>query len=103
VLSSGGQRETPIDVSASQAAGRTVYVAGQYFTNQDPYYFRIDGSIYFKINNKRATHSLQLDVQNVTNRLNYYYQYFDSRDGRVKDVKQVGILPVISYRVEFHR
>ena len=103
VLYSGGQRETPIDVSASQAAGRTVYVAGQYFTNQDPYYFRIDGSIYYKINNKKATHSLQLDVQNVTNRLNYYYQYYDNRDGRVKDVKQVGILPVISYRVEFHR
>ncbi len=103
VLYSGGQRESPIDISASRSSGRTIYVAGQYFTNQDPYYFRIDGSIYFKVNNKKATHSLQLDVQNVTNRLNYYYQYFDSRDGRVKDVKQVGILPVISYRVEFHR
>lgn len=102
VLWSGGQRESPIDLAASLAAGKTVYVTGAYYSVQDPYYFRIDASLYYKINNKRATHSIQFDVQNITNRHNYYYQYYDNRDGRIKDVKQIGILPTISYRVDFH-
>lgn len=102
IVYSGGQRESLIDATQSLATGETVYIPNEYFTLKDPYYFRWDGSIYFKLNNKRATHTLEFDVQDITNRRNYSYTYYDSRSGRVKDVLETGLIPVISYRIEFH-
>jgi hypothetical protein len=103
VLYSGGQRESPIDTAASIAAGRAQYVQGQYFTQQLPYYFRIDASTYLKFNGKKATHSIEIDLQNVTNRMNLYYTAFDPRDGKVKRFDQTGFIPTVSYRIDFHR
>lgn len=102
VLYSGGQRESPIDLSASQAAGKTIYVPNQYFTTQSKPYFRTDASLYYKLNNKRATHTIELDVQDVTNYINYWYSYYDVRSSQVKHVNESGIIPVISYRIDFH-
>lgn len=101
VLYSGGMRESPIDINSSVQAGETVYVPKQYFTRQVPAYFRTDLGVYYKINNKRVTHSIQLEVQNVTNRQNFYYSYFDREAATVKTVNQLGILPNLSYRIDF--
>lgn len=101
VLYSGGMRESPIDLNSSIQSGETVLVPKQYFTRQVPAYFRTDLGVYYKINNKRVTHSIQLEVQNVTNRQNFYYSYFDRDAGAVKTVNQLGILPNLSYRIDF--
>lgn len=101
VLYSGGMRESPIDLNSSIQSGETVFVPKQYFTRQVPAYFRTDLGVYYKINNKRVTHSIQLEVQNVTNRQNFYYSYFDRDAGAVKTVNQLGILPNLSYRIDF--
>lgn len=101
VLYSGGMRESPIDLNGSIQSGETVYVPKQYFTRQVPAYFRTDLGVYYKINNKRVTHSIQLEVQNVTNRQNFYYSYFDREAATVKTVNQLGILPNLSYRIDF--
>lgn len=103
VLYSGGQRESPIDTAASVMEGRAQYVQGQYFTQQLPYYFRIDASSYLKFNRPKATHSIEIDLQNITNRMNLYYTAFDPRDNRVKRFNQTGFVPTISYRIDFHR
>lgn len=103
VLYSGGQRESPIDTAASVVAGRAQYVQGQYFTQQLPYYFRIDAGTYLKFNRPKATHSIEIDLQNITNRMNLYYTAFDPRDNRVKRFDQTGFVPTISYRIDFHR
>lgn len=102
VLYSGGLRESQIDLAKSRATKQTEYVAGKYFTEQGPAYFRADASVYYKINNKRATHTIQFEAQNLTNRENYYFSYFDSNAGEVKRVNQIGLLPNISYRIDFH-
>lgn len=101
VLYSGGMRESPIDLNSSIQSGETVFVPKQYFTRQVPAYFRTDLGVYYKINNKRVTHSIQLEVQNVTNRQNFYYSYFDRDAAAVKTVNQLGILPNLSYRIDF--
>lgn len=101
VLYSGGMRESPIDLNGSIQSGETVLVPKQYFTRQVPAYFRTDLGVYYKINNKRVTHSIQLEVQNVTNRQNFYYSYFDREAATVKTVNQLGILPNLSYRIDF--
>ena len=102
VLTNGGSRESVIDVAQSMATGKEKYVQDQYFTKQVPSYFRVDGGIYYKVNNKRATHTIQLDVQNITNRKNFYFSYYDYKSATVKTVNQLGFFPNISYRIEFH-
>ncbi len=102
VLYSGGMRESVIDVGASKIHNREIHVPGLYYSKQGPAYFRTDIGVYYRINRQKATHSIQLDVQNITNRENYYASYFDSRTGAVKQINQIGILPNISYRIDFH-
>ncbi|MBN9483734.1 MAG: hypothetical protein BGO70_09025 [Bacteroidetes bacterium 43-93] len=102
VISSRGQRESPIDYTASITENKTVYVSGQYYSLKDPAYFRCDASAYYKLNNKRATHTIALDIQNVTNRRNFSYTYFDMRSNSIKNVLETGLIPSLSYRIEFH-
>lgn len=101
LLFSGGVRESPIDLAASRKANEVVLVPKQYYTKQVPAYFRSDIGIYYKINRQRATHSIQLEIQNVTNRENYYYSYYDEDAGDIKRVNQLGIFPNIAYRIDF--
>jgi len=102
ILTSGGSRESVIDLAKSRANKEVAYVPGEYFTKQVPAYFRTDAGIYFKKNNKRATHTIQLDIQNITNRQNYYFSYYDNKSGNIKTQYQLGMLPNISYRIDFH-
>ncbi|HYD22458.1 MAG TPA: TonB-dependent receptor, partial [Flavipsychrobacter sp.] len=102
ILYSGGLRESKIDTDASILNGKQMIVPGQFFTEKAPYYFRADASIYYKKNGRKSTHTVQLDVQNLSNRENYFFSYFDSKNGMVKRVNQLGIIPTISYRIDFH-
>jgi CarboxypepD_reg-like domain/TonB-dependent Receptor Plug Domain len=102
-LYSGGLRESLIDIPNSIVNQRTEIVTGEYFTQQTPAYFRVDASVYYKFNTKRATHTLQLEAQNITNRKNYYYSYFDITAGQIRHINQLGLIPNISYRIDFHR
>lgn len=102
LLYSGGLRESKIDLASSIASKSTVIYPGQYFAQQGDAYFRADIGVYYKFNTKNATHTLQLDAQNVTNRENYYFSYFDADAGKINRVNQLGILPSISYRIDFH-
>jgi hypothetical protein len=102
LLYSGGLRESQIDVPKSIASQKTEIVQGSNFSRKGSPYFRADIGVYYKINAKKATHSIQLDVQNVTNNENYYFSYFDARAGKVKQVNQLGFFPNISYRIDFH-
>lgn len=102
VMYSGGLRESLIDKNESIAQGKQVIVPGKFYTEQGQAYFRIDASTYYKMNGKKATHTIQMEVQNVMNRENYYFSYFDSETGNIKRVNQLGILPVLSYRIDFH-
>jgi len=102
ILLSGGLRESEIDLERSLKEERTVYVPEQYFTNQGSTYFRADMSAYYKFNTRNATHSILLEVQNFTNHQNYYASFFDSRAGKIRQVNQLGILPNLAYRIDFH-
>lgn len=101
VLYSGGMYQSPIDLEQSIAKGETVLIPKQFNSQQLPAYYRMDAGIYYKINTKRVTHSIQLDVQNVTNRENVFYNYFDSDAGKIKTAYQLGIFPNLSYRIDF--
>jgi len=101
ILASGGLRTSVIDLPASIAAGKEVLVPDQYFIKRGPAYFRFDASVYIKTNRKKSTRTLSIDIQNLTNHRNFYANYFDRRTGQQKTAYQLGILPNISYKIEF--
>ena len=100
-LYAGGLRTTPIDLDASLKEGYAIYHEQQAYTEQNDAYFRSDLRLSLKWNRPRLTSTLSLDLQNVTNRLNTYGQWFDSEKGEVVTTYQTGLIPVLNYKVEF--
>ncbi|HQV76280.1 MAG TPA: TonB-dependent receptor [Flavobacteriales bacterium] len=89
----GGQRYTP---SPSQPSGYVEPYSAQYNT-----FYRVDVRIYRKMERKNHTGMWSLDVLNVTNAQNEAYHYFDQRKGEVVTKYQLGLIPNLSYRIEF--
>jgi hypothetical protein len=97
----GGLRDTPVDEDASRALGRTVFIEDQAFSLQNSDYFRIDLRLSTTKNKPGYTRMIALDIQNVIGVENDAYLYFDQTQDMTVAVKQLGIIPVLLYRVEF--
>lgn len=97
----GGQRNTPIDEEASRNAGYTVWDEANAFSKQNASYFRTDLRFSMKWNRRKHTSTLSLDIQNLTNRLNVFNQWYDSEKGSVQTNYQNGLIPVLNWKLEF--
>lgn len=97
----GGLRATPVDLEASRAAGSTRYVVSAPLSEQLPTFSRIDVRVYLKRERKGRTGLWALDLQNVANTRNVAFRYFDTRQDAVVTKYQLGLIPNLSYRVEF--
>lgn len=97
----GGLWDTPIDEDLSELIGRTEYIEGQAFSSQLADYKRIDIRISWTKNKPNYTRMLSLDLQNVLSFENDAYMLYDPFLKEVTTATQLGIIPVLSYRVEF--
>jgi hypothetical protein len=97
----GGYRTTPIDFEASQAKGETVYVEKQAYSIQNPAYFRTDLKLSMRWNRRHTTSTLSLDLQNASNHLNVYGQWYDPLKNNIRTAYQNGLIPILNYKVEF--
>lgn len=97
----GGFRTTPIDLDASRQAGLTVFNDSAAFSLQQDDYFRVDLSIFRKVEHKRVTSTISLAIQNASNQKNEAFSFYDSLLDRVVRREQLGILPIINYRIQF--
>lgn len=97
----GGNRYTPIDLARSRQEGKTVYQTDGVFEARADAYFRSDIRVSYRKNKPKASYILSLDIQNVTNRLNMYRQYYDHDKKEIVTSTQMGLLPVLNYRIEF--
>lgn len=97
----GGLRTTPIDLEASHNKGYTVY--NEYAANslQNSAYFRADLRLSYKLNGRRYTSTMSLDIQNIINRKNIYSQYYDDTKDKIVTNYQAGLIPVFNYKIEF--
>ena len=91
----------PIDTDASAAAFATVFDPVNGFSQRIPDYFRTDFRITFKRNKNGFTRTLGIDIQNLTNAQNVAFYYYDFHSGKVETKKQLGMIPLLSYRLEF--
>lgn len=97
----GGFRETPIDIEASTAAGTTIYKESEVFTLRQKDYFRVDLRFYFQNNKKNFAGRISFDIQNLLNTPNTAFSYYDVRKKTIVQKYQLGLIPMLSYRVKF--
>lgn len=110
VVVMGNLRQTPIDATLSQSEGITVPLFTSLSGNErvDPAfslksstYFRLDTRLYFKWNTAGRNNTFALDIQNASNQENAGFFYYDHLQKQILEKKQLGIIPILSYRVEF--
>ena len=97
----GGNRYTPIDLARSRAEDKPVLIEEKRNTLKADDYFRTDIRFSYRKNKPKASFILSLDIQNVTNRLNMYSQYYDLDEQVLKTATMSGLIPILNYRVEF--
>jgi hypothetical protein len=64
-------------------------------------YVRADLNIYLKSNKKKWNSTVQLDIQNILNKENEWATIFDKNQGKTILKRQLGMIPNVSYKVEF--
>jgi hypothetical protein len=101
VLYLGGLRQPFIDPIQSQTYGTTVYSNSNEFAVKLPNYFRIDLRASWRKNKPGYTRTISIDIQNLTAQQNLAYRYFDTYTQRVEKKNQLGLIPVLVYRIDF--
>ncbi|MBK8426087.1 MAG: TonB-dependent receptor [Lewinellaceae bacterium] len=98
----GGYRAMPVDLAASRQAGETRFDTANGWSEQLPGYFRLDLRVYWKrsLGNRRNS-TFAMDFQNATMQKNIAYRFYDPFTDRVETKEQLGLIPNISWRLEF--
>ncbi len=97
----GGRRYVPIDLDASRVNGEETLDLSSVYEQKYPDFFRMDLRLGFKRNKKRFTEEWALDVQNATNRQNFFAEEYNAATGEIQMFYQVGLFPVVLYRITF--
>jgi outer membrane receptor protein involved in Fe transport len=95
----GGLRESPI--IADQNSPYTVFDEANAFKEKLPDYFRLDLRLNWRKNKKHYTRTIAIDIQNVLNIENTAYRYYDHVQQKVNTQHQLGMIPVLVYRIDF--
>ena len=97
----GGKRDTPILLQESVEADYTVYDEMKRNMLQYPAYFRIDLGLSYQLYRKKTAHFFSVDIQNIFNRKNIAYRYYNPSLQTLTIQTQAGVIPVFNYRLEF--
>ncbi len=97
----GGLRYTPVDIETSIENGQTELDQTSPFSKQFDDYIRPDIRIAFRLDGKKISQEFAFDIQNFINHKNPYMMTFDADKGEEKMIYQLGIFPMVQYRVVF--
>lgn len=97
----GGLRQSAINVNASESGSETVYDNTNPFNEKLKDYFRIDLRLSFRKNKPHYTRTFAIDIQNLTSQQNEAYEYYDYTQQKTVPKYQLGIIPVLVYRIDF--
>ena len=100
-ISQGGLYDGIVDAQASQDAGYTVYLPESRGRNQIGNYSRVDVRIYWRKDKAKHASTWSLDIQNLLNTENEWLATYDFLTRDVRQITQLGIIPVLSYRIDF--
>jgi hypothetical protein len=97
----GGNRITPVDLQKSITANETVYQTDKAFSEKLPDYFRVDFGASFRRNKKKYSWIFSFDAQNIINRENVAGKIYNPATQQIEVKRNLGIVPVFSWKVEF--
>lgn len=97
----GGKRYVPIDLGASILTNTEVRQQNIAYEPQYDPYFRIDVKPSYKLNTKRFTHEISVDIQNVTRHNNIFQEQYDLNTQTVKRDYQLKFFVIPQYRLTF--
>lgn len=95
----GGAWNPPLPAYTDQNGA--VVFTGNPDWEQLPGYYRIDLRVYLKKDRKGRTGLWAVDLQNLSGAQNAAFRYFDVRKHEVVTKYQLGLIPNLSYRIEF--
>lgn len=96
----GGQYFTPINLQASIEAG-TQKEGTAVWSEKGNAIHKVDIVASYRVGRPKVSHEFKVDVQNVLNAATPVFYYYDSRTNTIKDVPQLGMLPVLQYTLRF--
>lgn len=97
----GGEYYVPIDLEQSKLQHREVLDDALAYTTRLPEFYYLDLTLTYRTNHKKFSGIWAIQVKNLLNQkpdLGYVYNDFNQS---VEPVKGMGILPFISYKIEF--
>lgn len=97
----GGHWYTPVDEAASLRAGTTIPDYARAYSERLPRYFTLDLRLSHTKEREKYQRIWSVDIQNVLNRQNTGWYYYDQLQEQVQPAYQLGIIPVLAYRIEF--
>lgn len=97
----GGRWYTPVDLEASRESGYTKLYEELAFTEKGEDIFTGNLAIAYRINNKRTSQELKLDIQNFTNNAAKLDQWYNSTTDEIEYSTQLPLLPVLMYTIQF--
>ena len=97
----GGTRYIPIDVEKSMEEENSVYDMSDPYKDKYPDYLKADIKFGYKMNSKRITHEFLFFIENFTNHKNVYYKMYKKSTGEIITMNQLGIYPMMQYRLTF--
>ena len=97
----GGQREPVLGSEPNSSTG-TIYESNSYFSTSFAPYQRLDFRVVYQPGSgKKYQHRWSIDIQNLLNRQNDGFRYYDRWLKKVILQNQLGLVPVLSYRLEW--
>ncbi len=97
----GGRPYTPIDLEASRAAGELKFDNRKAFSEQHPNYLKLDFKVGYRRSSGSVTQEWMIYIENLTDHKNVLTQTFDSVSGQTETIYQLGVFPMMQYRIYF--
>jgi outer membrane receptor protein involved in Fe transport len=97
----GARRFSPINLEESREYGYTRVDESRAFTLKGDDIFIVNLGIAYRINKRKTSQEIKLDIQNLTNSDGIVDQYYNSATDEIEYVHQLGMLPNIMYTIEF--
>jgi len=97
----GARRYTPIDLEASIAQDKTVRNEELAYSKRGDDVFMANLAITYRVDRKKTSQELKLDIQNVTNNDALIEPYYDSSTNEIDYWNQLPMLPVLMYTLYF--
>lgn len=101
LIYAGGRRYTPVLVEESMRLDEEVIDQARINTLKAEPYVRVDFSASYRINGKRVSHMILMDVQNLLNKENTVGMHYNPSKRVIEASTWGGIIPTVNYRIEF--